>query len=130
MQLMHEEDSNNNVEKGKRKRKEKKPCQKESVQLNETSTCVNVPDPHEEKIDENQARIDLSLASIERLKNENKDLKKLTHICDEKEHEYKEEIVSLKTKLEEARRLEEVMSSKFKERYLQCEGLEPEVNSA
>jgi hypothetical protein len=69
------------------------------------------------------------LASIERLKNENKDLKKLVQICDEKEHEYKEEIVSLKTQLEEARRLEEVMSSKFKERDLQCKRLEVEVEA-
>ena len=43
LQLMYEEDSNNNVEKGKRKRKEEKTCQRESVKLNETSNCVNVP---------------------------------------------------------------------------------------
>ena len=39
------------------------------------------------KKNENQARLDLSLASIERLKNENNDLRKLVQICDEKEHE-------------------------------------------
>lgn len=88
LKLMHGEPSNNNVGKEKRKRKEIKPCQKESVQLKETFTCVNTTDPHEEKTDENQARFDLSLASIERLKNENKDLKKLLNICDEREHDY------------------------------------------
>lgn len=122
---MHEEASSNNVEKGRRKRKERKPCQQES----ETSTCMNVPDSHEEKSDENQGTLDLSLASIEGFKNENKDMKKLVQISDEKEHEYKEEIVSLKTQLEEARRLEKVLSSKFKERDLKCKRLEGEVDS-
>ena len=91
---------------------------------------MNVLDPPEGKTYENKSRLDLSLASIERLKNENEYLKKLVQICDEKEHEYKEEIVSLKTQLEELRRLEEVMSSKFKERDLQCKRLEAEVDSA
>lgn len=49
--------------------------------------------------------LDSTLAEINRLKNENKDLKKLVQICDEGEHEYKEEIVNLKTQLEEARRI-------------------------
>lgn len=87
-------------------------------------------DSHEEKTEENQARLDLLLVSRERLKNENKDLKKLVQICDEKKHEYKEEIVNMKTQLEEARRLEEVMSSKFKERDLHCKILEAEVDLA
>lgn len=43
-------------------------------------------------------------------------------------NEYKEEIVSLMAQLEEARKLEEVMSSKFKERDLQCKILEVEVD--
>ena len=67
---------------------------------------------------------------LERLKNENKDLKTLVKICDEKEYEDKKEIFGLKTQLEEARRIEEVMSSKFKERDLQCKILEVEVDSA
>lgn len=104
---MHDEANKNNVGKGKRKRKEKKPCQKEIG----TSTYVNVPHTNEEKSHENQARLDLSLASIEILKNENKDLKKLMQICHEKEHEYKEEIFILKTQIKEARRLEVMMSS-------------------
>lgn len=100
LEFMHDgETSNNNAKNEKGKRKMKSPCQKESVQINETSTCVNIPDSHEEKTDENQARLDLSLVSIESLKNENKDWKKLVQICDEKEHEYKEKIVSLKTQL-------------------------------
>jgi len=49
---------------------------------------VNVLDSHEENIDENQARIDLSLTNIERLKNENKDMKKLVQICDERENDF------------------------------------------
>jgi len=118
LQLLHGDASSNSAKKEKRKRKDKKPCQKKSVQLNETSICVNVPDPHEEKTNENKARCDLSLASIEIFKNENKDLKKLVHICDEKEHEYKDECIILKTQIEEARRLEEVIGIKFKERDL------------
>ena len=55
---------------------------------------MNVSDSHEEKLDENQARLDLSFASMGRFKNENKDLKKLVRICDEKKHDYKEEIVA------------------------------------
>lgn len=47
-----------------------------------------------------------------------------------KKNEYKEEIVSPRTQLEGARRLEEVMSSKFEERDLQCKILEVEVDSA
>lgn len=34
------------------------------------------------------------------MRNENKDLKKFVHICDERENEYKDEIISLKTQLE------------------------------
>jgi len=45
------------------------------------------------------------LAEIERLKNENKDLKKLVHICDEREHEYKKGIISLRTQFKEERRI-------------------------
>jgi len=55
-----------------------------------------MPNSHEEKLSENQARLDLSLLGIKRLKNEDKDLNKPVQICDEKEHEYKEEIDSLK----------------------------------
>ena len=127
--LVHGESSSKSVEKGKRKRKEKKPYQKESVQLNETYACGNVAEFHEEMTYEHQVKLDLSLSSIEKLKNENKDLKKLVQIRDEREHEYKEEIVSLKTQLEEARRIEEAMSIKFKERDLQCERLKDEIGS-
>lgn len=63
LQLMYEEASNNDVEKWKRKRKEEETRQREIVQLNETSTCVNELDSLEEKENENQARLDLSLAS-------------------------------------------------------------------
>lgn len=80
------------VQRKERERKDKKPFQKESVQLNETFTCVNVPIHHEEKTYENQARLDLSLTSIERLKNKNKFLKTLVEICDEKEHELKRKL--------------------------------------
>lgn len=77
------------MQRKKRERKDIKPCKKESVQLNETFTCVNVPDPHKEKTDENQARLDLSLTSIKRLRNKSKYLKTLVEICDDKEHELK-----------------------------------------
>lgn len=40
------------------------------------------------------------------------------------------EIVSLKTQIQEARRLDEVMCSKLKERNLQCKRLEDKVDSA
>jgi len=63
LQLMYEEASNNDVEKWQRKRKEEETRQREIVQLNETSTCVNELDSLEEKENENQARLDLSLAS-------------------------------------------------------------------
>lgn len=51
---------------------------------------MNGPYCHEEKTTEEQAKFDITLTEIERLKNENKDLKKLVQICDEREHEYKE----------------------------------------
>jgi len=45
------------------------------------------------------------------LKNENKGFKALVQICDEREHNHKEEIVGLKAQLEEARILGEVMNN-------------------
>lgn len=51
LELMHEgEISNNSAENEKRKRKKKSPYQKESVQINETSTYVNMSNSHEENI--------------------------------------------------------------------------------
>jgi len=99
--------TSSNEENEKRKRKKKNPYQKESAQLNEAFACDNVPDFLEEKKDAYQARFDLSLDNIDRLKNETK----LVHICDEREHHYKEEIVILKKQLEEAMRIEEMMNS-------------------
>lgn len=50
----------------------------------------------------------------------------MLHICDERDHEYKEEIIHLRKQLEEAWKFEEVMNSWLKERELQCEILEVE----
>jgi len=55
------------------------------------------------------------LAKIERLGNEKKEQNKLLQICDDREHEFKEEIINLRTQLEEARIIEEMMSSQLNE---------------
>lgn len=92
---------------------------------------MNVLDSHEEKVDENQANPGhVILVEPERLAIENKDQKKLLQICDEKEHEYKEEIVSMRTQLEEARRVEDVINNLLKEREKQREILEAKIVSA
>ena len=44
---------------------------------------------HEEIAAEEKAKLDTTLIEIEILKNENKDLKTLVQICDEKEYEDK-----------------------------------------
>ena len=61
---------------------------------------------HEEIAAEEKAKLDTALTKIERLKNENKDLKTLVQICDEKEYEDKKEFIGLKTELEEAKEVE------------------------
>ena len=80
---------------------------------------MNVLDSHEVKENEHQVRLDSTLAGIDRFTNENKDQKKLLQICDEREHA-KEEIISLRTQLDEVRKIEEVMSSQLKEKEEQC----------
>ena len=77
---------------------------------------MNGHDFHEENIVEEQAKIYCVLNEIGRLKNENKDIKKLVQICDEREHKYKEEVVGLKKQLEEARRIEGMMNNQLKEK--------------
>ena len=52
---------------------------------------------HEEIAAEGKAKLDTTLIEIERRKNENKDLKRLVKICDEKTYEDKKEIIGLKT---------------------------------
>ena len=69
------------------------------------------------------------MTEIGRLKHENKDLKTLVQICDEKEYEDKKEIVSLKTQLEEARKVEDTLLQQMREKNLECEKLEEEVMS-
>ena len=44
---------------------------------------------HEEIIAEEKAKLDTALIEIEKLKNENKDLKTVVQICDEREYEDK-----------------------------------------
>lgn len=60
---------------------------------------------------EHQARLVSTLVEIEKLVNEIIYHKKLLQICDEIEHDYNEEIINLKTQLEELRRIEEVMKN-------------------
>ena len=89
----------------KRITKKKKSCQKENFQSNEVPASLNGSKFHEEIIVKEQTKLEIALTEIGRLKNENKDLKKLVQICDEKEYEDKKEIVGLKTQLEEARKV-------------------------
>ena len=84
---------------------------------------------HEEIIVEEKTKLDTALTKIERLKNENKDLKTLVQICDEREYEDKEEIVGLKAQLEEARKVEDTLLQKMREKSLECGRLEEEVVS-
>ena len=98
---MHGDTSISSIKKEKGKRKNKKPCPKESVQPSETYVHMN---EHGKRLAYEQVKLDYNLTEIEILRNENKNLEKLVHICDEREHEY-EQIVSLRTHLKEARRI-------------------------
>jgi len=80
--------SSNNAEKEKNNRKKKKASQKETIHLNATSACVNVPNSHGEKTDEHQDRLDSTLAKIDKLANESRDHKKLLQTCDKREYEF------------------------------------------
>ena len=82
---------------------------------------------HEEIIVKEQTKLDISLTEIRRLKNENKDLKKLVQICDEKEYEDKKEIFGLNTQLEEARKVEDTLLKQIKDKIQKKEKLEEEV---
>ena len=82
---------------------------------------------HEEIVAEEKAKHDTTLTEIERLKNENKDLKTLVQICDENEYEDKKEIIGLKTQLEEAKKVEDTLLEQMREKSLECEKLEEEV---
>ena len=66
---------------------------------------------HEEIAAEEKAKLDIALIEIEILKNENKNLKTLVQICDEREYEDKEEIVGRKAQLEGARILGRMMNN-------------------
>ena len=69
------------------------------------------------------------MTEIEKLKNENKDLKILVQICDEKEYEDRKEIIGLKTQLEEEKKLEDTLLQQMREKSQECERLEEEVVS-
>ena len=71
------------VKKEKRIKKKKNSCQNENVQSNEVPASVNGSKNHEEIAAEEKAKLDTTLTEIEKLKNENKDLKLLVQICDE-----------------------------------------------
>jgi len=64
---MHEGDiDRSSVKKEKKKRKNKKYCEKESVQSKETCYAnVSVPKFHEEKIDEHKPRLNSTLDEID-----------------------------------------------------------------
>ena len=85
---MHEVDTRGCiVKKEKTIKKKKNSFQKENVQSNEVPASVNGSKNHEEIAAEEKAKLDTTLNEIEKLKNENKDLKRLVQICDEKEYE-------------------------------------------
>jgi len=99
-------------EKAERNMKKKKAYQKEIVQSTETcSVSMKILDFQEEKKDGNQAKLDSAFVEIEILTIENKYQKKLLHMCDEKEHEFKENIISLRKNLEEDIRVEDVINN-------------------
>eukprot|EP00253_Pinus_taeda_P002633 PITA_02633 len=60
--------------------------------------------------------IDKLSIEISRLTVAWKDKEKILHTCDDKEANLREEVISLKNQLEEARRVEDVMSSKKKQK--------------
>ena len=82
---------------------------------------------HEENIVEEKTKLDTALTEIEILKNENKYLKTLVRIYDEREYEDKEDIIGLKTQLEEARKVEDTLLQQMREKSLECEKLEEVV---
>ena len=85
LHFMHEVDTSDYiVKKEKRIKKKKNSCQKENVQSNEVPASVNGSKNHEEITAEEKSKPDTALTEIEILKNENKDLKTLVKICDEK----------------------------------------------
>ena len=93
----------------KRIKKKKNSSQKEYVQSNEVPASVNGSENHEEIAAEEKAKLDTALIEIEILKNEKKDLNTLVQICDEREYEDKKEIIDLKTQLEEANKVEDIL---------------------
>ena len=73
--------------KDKRIKKKENSCQQENIQTNEVLASMNGDKNHEEIIAKEKAKLDTALTEIEKLKNENKDLKTMVQICDEKEYE-------------------------------------------
>ena len=104
------------VKKEKRIKKKINSCQKEDVQSNQVPASLNDSKNHEEIAAEEKEKLDIALTEIEKLKNENKDLKKLVQICDEKEYEDRKEIIGLKTQLEEAKKVEDTLLQQMREK--------------
>ena len=77
------------VKKEKKIKKKKNSVQKENIQSNEVPASVNGSKNHEEIAAEERAKLDTALTEIEILKNENKYLKTVMQICDEREFEDK-----------------------------------------
>lgn len=86
-------------------------------------------DCHKEKLVEDQVKLDSTLVEIERLISENRHQKNFLRICHENEHEFKEEIISLKKQLKKTRRVEDVLGSQLKDQINYCENLEVEALS-
>ena len=85
LHFMHEVETEDCiVKKDKRIKKKRNSCQKEDVESNQVPASVNDSKNHEEIVVEEKAKLDIALTEIERLKNENKDLKTLVQICDER----------------------------------------------
>ena len=93
------------------KKKKKKSFQKEKGQSNEITARVNGSDCYEEVTLEEKVKPDTTFTEIDILKNENKGLKTLVQICDEREYEDQEEIVGMKEQLEEARILGRIINN-------------------
>lgn len=78
---------------------------------------------------EDESDIKILIDEISRLTFACKYQEKLLQICDDKEAKLKEEIMSLKIKLEKSKKVEEGMRIQYKEKEYDCERLEYEVVS-
>lgn len=76
-----------------------------------------------EKKNKAQARL------IGDLKIENKDMKKICHILEDREHVFKEDIYDLKNKFGKAKKIDEEIGSQLKNKISNCEKLKSELEN-